>query len=127
MTEHYQQVVNASDVSWALPNVIWHLEDLRLGMCYPNFYVSRLASKFVKVCLSGAGGDELYAGYPWRYYRVFDAIGRDHYLRQYYEFWQRLVMPSEGTITLGNIMNFGRDWSLIKTSRNCLQRIYGGM
>jgi asparagine synthase (glutamine-hydrolysing) len=90
-TQHYQQVVNASDISWALPNLVWHLEDLRLGMSYPNFYVARLASKFVKVCLSGAGGDELYAGYPWRYYRVFDAVGRDQYLRQYYEFWQRLL------------------------------------
>ena len=90
-TEHYQQVVNASDISWALPRVVWHLEDLRLGMSYPNYYVARMASKFVKVCLSGAGGDELYAGYPWRYYRVLDAIGKDHYLRQYYEFWQRLV------------------------------------
>ncbi|UCF73906.1 MAG: asparagine synthase (glutamine-hydrolyzing) [Deltaproteobacteria bacterium] len=90
-TEHFQQVVNASDISWALPKVVWHLEDLRLGMSYPNFYVARLASRFVKVCLSGAGGDELYAGYPWRYYRVFDALGRDDYLRQYYEFWQRLV------------------------------------
>jgi len=94
-TEHYQQVVNASDISWALPNLIWHLEDLRLGMSYPNFYVARLASKFVKVCLSGAGGDELYAGYPWRYYRVFDAIGRDDYLRQYYGFWQRLVSDKD--------------------------------
>jgi asparagine synthase (glutamine-hydrolysing) len=94
-TEHYQQVVNASDISWALPNVVWHLEDLRLGMSYPNFYVSRLASKFVKVCLSGAGGDELYAGYPWRYYHVFDAVGRDDYLRQYYEFWQRLVSDKD--------------------------------
>jgi asparagine synthase (glutamine-hydrolysing) len=96
-TEHYQQVVNASDLSWALANVVWHLEDLRLGMSYPNFYVARLASKFVKVCLSGAGGDELYAGYPWRYYRVFDAVGRDDYLRQYYEFWQRLVPDSRKT------------------------------
>jgi len=90
-TEHYQQVVNASDIEWALPKVVWHLEDLRLGMSYPNFYVARLASKFVKVCLTGAGGDELYAGYPWRYYRVFDSVGRDDYLRQYYGFWQRLV------------------------------------
>ncbi len=90
-TEHYQQVVNASDLSWALPRVVWHLEDIRLGMSYPNYYVARLASKFVKVCLSGAGGDELYGGYPWRYYRVFKALGRDDYFRQYYAFWQRLV------------------------------------
>ncbi len=90
-TEHYQQVVNASDLSWALPRVVWHLEDIRLGMSYPNYYVARLASKFVKVCLYGAGGDELYGGYPWRYYRVFKALGRDDYFRQYYAFWQRLV------------------------------------
>jgi len=94
-TEHYQQVVNASDLSWALPKVVWHLEDIRLGMSYPNYYVARLASRFVKVCLSGAGGDELYGGYPWRYYRVFKAIGRDDYFQQYYAFWQRLVPDEE--------------------------------
>ena len=40
------------------------MEDLRVGMSYPNYYISRLASKFVKVCLQGTGGDELYGGYP---------------------------------------------------------------
>lgn len=94
-TEQYQQIVNASDISWALPKVIWHLEDLRLGMSYPNYYIARLASKFVKVCLSGAGGDELYAGYPWRYYHVVDSIGRDAFFRQYYNYWQRLVSDDD--------------------------------
>ncbi|MCD6137963.1 MAG: asparagine synthase (glutamine-hydrolyzing), partial [Deltaproteobacteria bacterium] len=108
-TEHYEQVVSSGDLSWALPRVIWHLEDLRVGMSYPNYYISRLASKFVKVCLSGAGGDELYGGYPWRYYRVFRSINRDQYFREYYNFWQRLV-PDEQKKEL-----FSREvWSKIK-------------
>lgn len=90
-TEHYEQVMNAGDIRWSLPRVVWHLEDLRLGMSYPNYYIARLASKFVKVCFSGAGGDELFGGYPWRYYRVFRSIGREDYLSNYYGFWQRLT------------------------------------
>ena len=70
-TEHYEQVMNAGDLKWSLPRVVYHLEDLRLGMSYPNYYISRLASKFVKVCLQGTGGDELFGGYPWRYYKSF--------------------------------------------------------
>ena len=90
-TEHYEQVINASDIDWAMPRVIWHLEDIRLGMSYQNYYIARLASKFVKVCLSGAGGDELFGGYPWRYYRAFRALGPQEYLDAYFEFWQRLT------------------------------------
>jgi asparagine synthase (glutamine-hydrolysing) len=94
-TEHYEQVINAGDIRWALPRVIWHLEDLRLGMSYPNYYIAQLASKFVKVCFSGAGGDELFGGYPWRYYRVFRSLNRTDYLHNYYDFWQRLTTAAE--------------------------------
>jgi asparagine synthase (glutamine-hydrolysing) len=94
-TEHYEQVINSGDIRWALPRVVWHLEDLRLGMSYPNYYMARLASKFVKVCLSGAGGDEIFAGYPWRYYRVFRSLDRASYLQAYYDYWQRLTPPGE--------------------------------
>jgi asparagine synthase (glutamine-hydrolysing) len=94
-TEHYEQVMNAGDIRWSLPRVVWHLEDLRLGMSYPNYYIARLASKFVKVCLSGAGGDELFGGYPWRYYRVFRSLDKRHFLENYYGFWQRLTTVEE--------------------------------
>ncbi len=94
-TEHYEQVMNAGDIRWSLPRVVWHLEDLRLGMSYPNYYIARLASKFVKVCLSGAGGDELFGGYPWRYYRVFRSLDKPDYLESYYSYWQRLTSAED--------------------------------
>lgn len=94
-TEHFEQVMNAGDIRWSLPKVVWHLEDLRVGMSYPNYYISRLASKFVKVCLQGTGGDELYGGYPWRYYRVFDSVSQPNFFDQYYGFWQRLVSDDD--------------------------------
>lgn len=93
-TEHYEVVLKAGDMERILPNLIWHLEDLRVGQCYPNFYVSRLASKFVKVVLSGAGGDELFAGYPWRYYRAVVNDTTEEYADKYYRYWQRLIADS---------------------------------
>ena len=93
-TEHYEVVLKAGDMERVMPKLIWHLEDLRVGQSYPNYYVSRLASRFVKVVLSGAGGDELFAGYPWRYYRAVVNDDADHYIEKYYRYWQRLI-PDE--------------------------------
>lgn len=94
-TEHYEMVLHAGDMEHVMPEIIWHLEDLRVGQCYPNYYLARLAGKFVKVVLSGAGGDELFGGYPWRYYRGITGDGGTDYYRSYYDFWQRLVPDEE--------------------------------
>jgi asparagine synthase (glutamine-hydrolysing) len=69
-TEHYEMVLKAGDMERCLPKLAWHLEEPRVGQSYPNYYAAKLASKFVKVVLSGSGGDELFGGYPWRYYRA---------------------------------------------------------
>jgi len=69
-TEHYEMVLKAGDMERVMPSLAWHMEEPRVGQSYPNYYAAQLASKFVKVVLSGAGGDELFGGYPWRYYRA---------------------------------------------------------
>ena len=94
-TQHHEEIIGAGHLSKVLPKVVWHLEDLKVGMSYPNYYISKLASQYVKVCLQGTGGDELYGGYPWRYYRVFKSLDSKSFFNNYYDFWQRLVADEE--------------------------------
>ena len=128
-TEHYEMVLKAGDMERCLPKLAWHLEEPRVGQCYPNFYASKLASKFVKVVLSGAGGDELFGGYPWRYYRGATSKSFDEYIDEYYLYWQRLIPNSIISEVFSPISNEVKDvWtrdifkSVFATHQNELNR-----
>lgn len=94
-TELYEMVLKSGDMERCLPQIAWHLEEPRVGQSYPNFYAAQLASKFVKVVLAGTGGDELFAGYPWRYFRIPEPQPFDAFIDAYYLYWQRLLDNSE--------------------------------
>jgi asparagine synthase (glutamine-hydrolysing) len=90
-TEMYEVVLKAGDMEHVLPELSWHLEDPRVGQSYPNYYVARLASKFVKVVLGGTGGDEIFGGYPWRYYHAVHCKSYTDFEAKTLEMWCRLV------------------------------------
>lgn len=94
-TEHYEVVLKSGDMERCLPSLAWHLEEPRVGQSYPNYYIAKLASRFVKVALGGTGGDELFGGYPWRYYRAAVCRDFEDYIDKYYLFWQRLLPNQE--------------------------------
>ncbi len=94
-TEHYQVVLKAGDMVRCLPRLSWHLEEPRVGQSYPNYYAAGLASRFCKVVLTGTGGDEIFGGYPWRYYRTVNSHGFEDYVDRYYQYWQRLLVNGE--------------------------------
>ena len=94
-TSHYEAVLKAGDMERCIHDLVYHIEDPRVGQSYPNYYAAKLASKFVKVVLAGTGSDEIFGGYPWRYYQVDQCDDFEAYVDKYYKYWQRILHDDE--------------------------------
>jgi asparagine synthase (glutamine-hydrolysing) len=66
-TDH-REVLVVPDAADVLPKLVWHLDEpFADSSALPTYYVAAAARQRVTVALSGDGGDELFAGYAWRY------------------------------------------------------------
>lgn len=63
-SSHHELTITANDFADFLPKYTWYMEE---PVCEPPavalFYVSKLARHYVKVLISGEGGDEAFGGY----------------------------------------------------------------
>lgn len=66
-TNHHCFEVNADDFERLLPEIIWYFDEpLADSGILPNYMLNELVNKDgTKVIISGAGGDELFAGYTY--------------------------------------------------------------
>jgi asparagine synthase (glutamine-hydrolysing) len=64
-SEHHEMTITAQQFADFVPQFAWYMEE---PVCEPQavalYYVTRLAKDYVKVLISGEGGDEAFAGYP---------------------------------------------------------------
>lgn len=94
-TDHREIILSPTDMQRTLPWVIWHLESPRINISYPNYLVGQLASRYVDVVLTGAGGDEFYGSYPWRYAQIMDCYDRAEFEALYYQLRARLIKEDQ--------------------------------
>ncbi len=94
-TEHHELVLSPRHLEPAIARVVYHLDEPRVGISYQVYYVAELIGRHVKVVLSGVGGDELFAGYPWRYEPMLGERDPERFAAAYYRRWIRFFDDSE--------------------------------
>ena len=77
--EHHTHLISSEEFWDAVPTVQYHMDQpLADPSCIALYFVSRLASEYVKVVLSGEGADELFGGYTCyndpRVFRMYQKI-----------------------------------------------------
>ena len=86
--EHHTHLISSEEFWDAVPTVQYYMDQpLADPSCVALYFVSRLASNYVKVVLSGEGADELFGGYTCyndpRVFRIYQKIV-PYFLRKFF-------------------------------------------
>lgn len=75
-TNHYDLTISAKEFIEFLPKYVWHMEEpVCEAAAIALHHVCQLAKNYVKVLISGEGGDEAFAGYTlYNYYLLLEKL-----------------------------------------------------
>jgi asparagine synthase (glutamine-hydrolysing) len=120
-TTHHELELGPEALAEALPFVVWHLDEPRVGISYQVYSTTEMIRRYVTVVLSGVGGDELFAGYPWRYEPII-GLQNGAFEAAYYGQWVRLMSDSEKRDLFTNEVGQAlRDFSSLESFRSALK------
>jgi asparagine synthase (glutamine-hydrolysing) len=113
-SDHHEVLLGPDEFFQSLPQMIWCEDE---PLVWPSsvalFFVSRLASKKVKVVLTGEGGDEIFAGYLKYRAALWNLRGSRLY--------RKSVAPSvQQMVRQGLASEIGPDWLLRKLRHSFL-------
>ena len=114
--EHHTKVISPEEYWNAIPKVQYHLDQPSAdASCIALYFVSKIASEYVKVVLSGEGADELFGGYNI-YHEPADLAA-----------YQRLPLPlrKAAASIVEHLPNFRGKSFLIRGSKTVEERFIG--
>lgn len=107
--DHHYKVISSDEFWGNIKKVQYHMDQpLADPSCIALYFVSKLASEYVKVVLSGEGADELFGGYT--VYNEPDVFRYYHKLPQWLRTWLRKMVQKvprhfrgQGFVTRGEL------------------------
>jgi len=107
-TDHHELNAKPESVD-ILPSLAYQYEEpFADAGCVLTYLVSKLASKEIKVVLNGDGGDELFAGYPNRYFRLKRDVDYNQWIN---------ISRSLAAMTLNKLLKVTKNKTALKAQK----------
>lgn len=112
-TDYHELNVEFGAVKDMLAKIIWYMDEPTAGPgVVPQYFISELASRFVKVVLGGQGGDELFGGYGWYRKALFAILLRK---------WRFSHEVFKSGSALSFLMDYGKREGIARILEGCLR------
>ncbi|NBO17830.1 MAG: asparagine synthase (glutamine-hydrolyzing) [Proteobacteria bacterium] len=90
-TQHHTLTLSQVALREYFEKTCWHMESPQVGISYQILAMAEVVRAHTTVVLSGTGGDELFAGYHWRYQGLLEEKNPAALDDAMYRRWNRLM------------------------------------